>query len=60
MMLSSDFTLFKGYRSTKKDADHAECGESEERNHKDGHRSLLIRILPPALLQSGDGDHPFL
>ncbi len=60
MILTRDFTLFEGYCGAKKDADHAEGGEGEKRNHKDGHKSLLIRILPPAPLPSGDGDHPFL
>jgi hypothetical protein len=38
MILTRDSTLFEGYCGAKKDADHAEGGESEERNHKDGHK----------------------
>ena len=41
VLLAGDLALFEHDRRTEKDSDEAEGGERNERNHKDGHRSLL-------------------
>ena len=41
VMLAGDLALFEHDRRTEKDSNESKGGERNERNHEDGHRSLL-------------------
>ena len=55
--LAGNLTLLKNDGRTEKNSDDAEGGERNQRNHQDGHKSLLYCILEPGLCAGGDDDH---
>lgn len=59
-MLAGNLALLEDDGRTEKDSDDAERGERDERNHQDGHKSLLYCILEPGLHPGGDDDHEAL
>jgi hypothetical protein len=52
--------LFQHNRCAEEHTDETEDGKREERNHKDGHKSLLSRILRLQTRAGGDGCHGLL
>ncbi len=60
MFLAGDFALFQHNRCAEEHTDETEDGKREERNHKDGHKSLLSGILRLQTRAGGDGCHGLL
>lgn len=59
-MLASEPALLEDDGRAEKDSDNTEGGERNERNHQDGHKSLLIEILELESRTSRDHDHGLL
>jgi hypothetical protein len=57
MMLAGEPALFKNDGRTEEDSNETKGGERDERNHQDGHKSLLSKILEPGTCRGGDHDH---